>query len=147
MNAELMDRVRMAVEVQTCARRMEEAAVEYELACETCAQTAGDASAWCGSDDVAELAGVSETLGERLAEARDCARDVYRAAVCVADGVIGEAMKEMTDRERLEAWAVLIHGVAPEVDVMDSEGRMLARGRSVRKARSRRRNRQGGAHG
>ena len=147
MNAELMDRVRMASEVQACARRVETAAVEYELACEACVQAAGDASAWCGSDDVAELAGVSETLGERLADARDCARDVYRAAACVADGVIGEAMKEMTDRERLEAWGMLIHNVVPDVDVLDSEGRMLAKGRSVRKARSRRRNRQGGAHG
>ena len=147
MNAELMDRLRTAVEVQACARRVEKAAVEYELACEECAQASGEASAWCKGEDAAELAEVSETLGARLADARDCARDVYRAAVCVADGVIGDAMREMTDRERLEAWAVLIHGVAPEVDVLDSEGRMLAKGRSVRRVRSRRRNRQGGVHG
>lgn len=147
MNAEQMDRLKMAVEVQAMARKVQDVAVDYELALETCVQKAGVASAWCLGEDCAELAGVSETLGERLTDARDCARDVCRAAVCIADGVIGETMKGMTDRERLEAWGVLIHSVVPKVDVMDSEGRMLAKGRSVRRASSRSRKRQGGVHG
>ena len=139
MNAELMNRLKTAVDVQAMARKARDAAVDYELAIETCVQKAMDASAWCPGEECADLAEVSETLGGRMTDARDCARDVYRAAVCIADGVIGEAMKGMTDRERLEAWGVLIHGAVPEVDVMDSDGRMLAKGRSVCRCRSRRR--------
>ena len=146
MDAEIMDRLELAARVQASARRVEDAAVEYAMACEACAQEAGEASAWCRGEDAAELAGVSETLGERLAEARETARDLHRAAWCVADGVIGEAMRGMTDRGRLEAWGMLIHNAVPEVDVLDSEGRMLVRGRRVRRPRSRRRTRQGGAH-
>lgn len=147
MNAARMDRLKTACDVQAKLRRMEEAAVEFDLACEALHDAAMDASEWCPDEDRAELASVSETLGTRLAGARDVARDLRRAAICVADGVIGGAMKEMSDRERLEAWGVLIHSAVPEVDVMDVEGRMLAKGRSVRRVRSRRRNRQGGVHG
>lgn len=103
MDAEMLDRMELAARVQACAKRVEEAAVDYELACEACAQTAGEASAWCRSEDCAELAEVSETLGERLAEARETARDLHRAAWCVADGVQATAVEALTpeDRERL----------------------------------------------
>lgn len=139
MDAEKMNRLKVACDVQAKLKRMEAAAVEYAMACEALHDAAVDASAWCREEDCAELAEVSETLGGRLAGARDTARDLRRAAICVADGVIGGAMREMTDRERLEAWGVLIHGAVPEVDVMDSDGRMLAKGRSVCRVSSRRR--------
>ena len=99
MDAELMDRMELAARVQACARRVEDAAVEYAMACEACAQTAGEASAWCRGEDAAELAGVSETLGERLAETRETARDPHRAAWRVADGVGAEAREAMSPED------------------------------------------------
>lgn len=146
MDAARMDMMRAACDVQDGLRRLEAAAVEFDLACEAVHDAATGASEWCRDEDRAELASVSEALGGRLADVRETVRDLRRAAVCVADGVIGEAMGGMSDRERLEAWGMLIHSAVPEVDVMDSEGRMLAKGRRIRRVRSRRRNRQGGAH-
>ncbi len=99
MDAELMDRLELAARLQASARRVEDAAVEYAMACEACAQEAGEASAWCRGEDAAELASVSETLGERLAEARETARDLHRAAWCVADGVVAEAVDAMGPEE------------------------------------------------
>ena len=103
MDAEMMDRMELAARVQACARRVEEAAVDYELACEACAQEAGEASAWCRGEDVAELEAVTAGLGRRLQDARETARDLHRAAWCVADGVVAEAMDAMSpeDGERL----------------------------------------------
>lgn len=108
MDAELMDRLELAARVQACAKRVEDAAVELAMACEACAQEAGEASAWCRSEDCAGLAGVSETLGARLADARETARDLHRAAWCVADGVVSEAVEAMSPEDRAEladAWA------------------------------------------
>lgn len=99
MDAEIMDRLELAARVQASARRVEDAAVEYAMACEACAQEAGEASAWCRGEDATELAGVSETLGERLVEARETARDLHRAAWCVADGVVAEAMEAMSPED------------------------------------------------
>ena len=78
------------------------------MACEACAQTAGEASAWCGEDDRAELAEVAGTLGLRMADARECARDLHRAAWCVADGIVAAAVDAMSpgDADELaNAWA------------------------------------------
>lgn len=147
MDAARMNMMKAACDVQAGMRRLEDAAVEFDLACEAVHDATTDASEWCRDEDRAELASVSETLGGRLADVRETVRELRRAAVCVADGVIGEAMGGMSHRERLEAWGMLIHSAVPEVDVMDVEGRMLAKGRSVRRVRSRRRNRQGGVHG
>lgn len=146
MDAAKKDMMKAACDVQAGLKRLEAAAVEFDLACEAVHDAATGASEWCRDEDRAELASVSESLGGRLADVRETARDLRRAAVCVADGVIGEAMRGMTDRGRLEAWGMLIHNAVPEVDVLDSEGRMLVRGRRVRRPRSRRRTRQGGAH-
>lgn len=147
MDAARMNMMKAACDVQDGLRRLEDAAAEFDLACEAVHEAATDASEWCRDEDRAELASVSEAMGGRLADVRETVRELRRAAVCVADGVIGEAMGGMSHRERLEAWGMLIHSAVPEVDVLDSEGRMLARGRSVRRVRSRRRNRQGGVHG
>ena len=133
MDAELMDRMELAARVQACAKRVEEAAVDYELACEACAQEAGEASAWCRGDDAAELAGVSETLGERLAEARETARDLPRAAWCVADGVQTAAMEAMSpeDAERL-ADAVAAAMTPAEFGTLDAETQEAVRERRGR---------------
>lgn len=133
MDAELMDRMELAARVQASARRVEDAAVEYAMACEACAQEAGEASAWCRSEDCAELAGVSETLGERLAEARETARDLHRAAWCVADGVVAEAMDAMApeDGERL-ADAVAAAMTPREFDALDAETQEAVRERRGR---------------
>lgn len=133
MDAELLDRLDMAARVQACARRVEDAAVEYAMACEACAQEAGEASAWCRSEDCAELAGVSETLGERLAEARETARDLHRAAWCVADGVVAEAMEAMApeDAERM-ADAVAAAMTPAEFDALDAETQEAVRERRGR---------------
>lgn len=103
MDAELMDRLELAARVLASARRVEDAAVEYAMACEACAQDAGEALAWCRGEDAAGLAEVSQTLGERLADARETARNLHRAAWCVADGVVAEAMDAMSpeDGERM----------------------------------------------
>ena len=133
MYAELMDRMELAARVQTSAKRVEEAAVEYELACEACAQTAGEASAWCRGEDCAELAEVSETLGERLAEARETARDLHRAAWCVADGVQAVAVEALTpeDRERL-ADAMAAAMTPAEFGKLDAETQEAVRERRGR---------------
>ena len=133
MDAELMDRLELAARVQASARRVEDAAVEYAMACEACAQEAGEASAWCRGEDAAELAGVSETLGERLAEARETARDLHRAAWCVADGVVAEAMDAMgpEDGERL-ADAVAAAMTPAEFGKLDAETQEAVRERRGR---------------
>ena len=133
MDAELMDRMDLAARVQACARRVEDAAVEYAMACEACAHEAGEASAWCRGEDAAELAGVSETLGERLAEARETARDLHRAAWCVADGVVAEAMDAMDpeDGERL-ADAVAAAMTPAEYETLDAETQEAVRERRGR---------------
>lgn len=133
MDAEIMDRLDLAARVQASARRVEEAAVELALACEACAQTAGEASAWCGSEDAEELASVSETLGGRLAEARETARDLHRAAWCVADGVVAEAKASMApeDAERL-ADAVAAAMTPAEFRTLDAETQEAVRERRGR---------------
>ena len=133
MDAEMMDRMELAARVQACAKRVEEAAVDYELACEACAQEAGEASAWCRGEDAAELAGVSETLGERLAEARETARDLHRAAWCVADGVVAEAMDAMgpEDAERM-ADAVAAAMTPADFEALDAETQEAVRERRGR---------------
>ena len=133
MDAEMMDRMELAARVQACAKRVEEAAVDYELACEACAQEAGEASAWCRGEDAAELAGVSETLGERLAEARETARDLHRAAWCVADGVVAEAMDAMSpeDTERM-ADAVAAAMTPRDFEALDAETQEAVRERRGR---------------
>ena len=133
MDAEIMDRLELAARVQASARRVEDAAVEYAMACEACAQEAGEASAWCRGEDVAELAGVSETLGERLAEARETARDLHRAAWCVADGVQTAAMEAMSpeDAERL-ADAVAAAMTPAEFGTLDAETQEAVRERRGR---------------
>ena len=80
MDAEMMDRMELVARVQACARRVEKAAVDCELACEACAHEAGEASAWCRGEDVAELAEVSQTLGERLAETSTVSHGASRTA-------------------------------------------------------------------
>lgn len=133
MDAELMDRLDLAARLQASARRVEDAAVELAMACEACAQTAGEASAWCRGEDCAELAEVSETLGERLAEARETARDLHRAAWCVADGVQAVAVEALTpeDRERL-ADAVAATMTPREFDALDAETQEAVRERRGR---------------
>lgn len=137
MDAELMDRMELAARLQASARRVEDAAVELAMACEACAQTAGEASAWCRSEDCAGLAEVSETLGERLAEARETARDLHRAAWCVADGVVAEAMDAMNpeDGERLAdavADAVAAAMTPAEFGKLDAETQEAVRERRGR---------------
>ena len=130
MDAEIMDRLELAAKVQASARRVEDAAVEYAMACEACAQEAGEASAWCRGEDAAELASVSETLGGRLAEARETARDLHRAARCVADGVTAAAMEAMSpeDRETVcNAWAAAM--TPREFDALDAETQEAVRAR------------------
>ena len=133
MDAEMMDRMELAARVQACARRVEEAAVDYELACEACAQEAGEASAWCRGEDVAELEAVTAGLGRRLQDARETARDLHRAAWCVADGVVAEAMDAMSpeDGERL-ADAVAAAMTPREFDALDAETQEAVRERRGR---------------
>ena len=133
MDAEMLDRMELAAIVQASARRVEDAAVELAMACEACAQEAGEASAWCRSEDCAELAGVSETLGERLADARETARDLHRAAWCVADGVVAEAMDAMSpeDAERM-ADAVAAAMTPAEFGKLDAETQEAVRERRGR---------------
>ena len=133
MDAELMDRMELAARVQASARRVEDAAVELAMACEACAQEAGEASAWCRGEDAAELAEVSETLGARLADARETARDLHRAAWCVADGVVAEAMDAMSpeDAERM-ADAVAAAMTPAEFDALDAETQEAVRERRGR---------------
>lgn len=130
MDAEMMDRLELAARLQASARRVEDAAVEYAMACEACTQTAGEASAWCRGEDCAELAEVSETLGERLAEARETARDLHRAAWCVADGVVAEAVEAMSpeDRETVcNAWAAAMTPAEYETLDADMQAAVLVR--------------------
>lgn len=133
MDAEIMDRMELAARVQACARRVEEAAVEYALACEACAQEAGEASAWCRGDDAAELEAVTAGLGRRLQDARETARDIHRAAWCVADGVVAEAMDAMSpeDAERL-ADAVAAAMTPRDFDALDAETQEAVRERRGR---------------
>lgn len=133
MDAELMDRMELAARVQASARRVEDAAVELAMACEACAQEAGEASAWCRSEDCAELASVSETLGERLAEARETARDIHRAAWCVADGVVAEAMDAMSPEDAESMADAMADAMTPaEFGKLDAETQETVRERRGR---------------
>lgn len=133
MDAEMLDRLELATRLQASARRVEDAAVDLAMACEACAQEAGEASAWCRSEDCAELAGVSETLGARLADARETARDLHKAAWCVADGVVAEAVEAMSPEDRAEladAWAASM--TPAEYGALDAEAQEDVRERRGR---------------
>lgn len=133
MDAELMDRMELAARVQACARRVEDAAVEYAMACEACAQEACEASVWCRGEDCAELEAVTAGLGRRLQDARETARDLHRAAWCVADGVVAEAMDAMApeDAERM-ADAVAAAMTPAEFGKLDAETQEAVRERRGR---------------
>lgn len=133
MDAEMLDRMELAARLQASARRVEDAAVEYAMACEACAQMAGEASAWCRGEDAAELASVSETLGERLAEARETARDLHRAAWCVADGVVAEAVEAMSPEEAERMADAVAAAMTPaEFRALDAETQEAVRERRGR---------------
>lgn len=130
MEDAMMDRLRIASDLQARIRRVEDAAVEYALACEACAQKAGEASAWCKGEDSAELEAVAAGLGSRMADARETARDLHRAASCVADGVIAAAMEAMSpeDRETVcNAWAASMTPAEYETLDADMQAAVLVR--------------------
>ena len=130
MEDAMMDRLRIASDLQARIRRVEDAAVEYALACEACAQTAGEASAWCKGEDSAELEAVTAGLGSRMADARETARDLHRAASCVADGVIAAALEAMSpeDRETVcNAWAAAMTPAEYETLDADMQAAVLVR--------------------
>ena len=133
MDAEMMDRLELAARVQAGARRVEDAAVELAMACEACAREAGEASAWCRREDCAELEAVTAGLGRRLQDARETARDIHRAAWCVADGVVAEAMEAMSpeDGERM-ADAVAAAMTPAEFGKLDAETQEAVRERRGR---------------
>ena len=70
MEDAMMDRLRIASDLQARIRRVEDAAVEYALACEACAQKAGEASAWCKGEDSAVVLRSPEHRADEISTVR-----------------------------------------------------------------------------
>ena len=133
MDAKMMDRLELAARVQASARRVADAAEEWCMACEACAQTAGEASAWCGDEDRAGLEEVAQTLGLRMADARECARDLHRVAWCVADGVVAGAVDAMGPEDVEEMADAVADAMTPrEFEALDAETQEAVRERRGR---------------
>ena len=124
MNATLLDRLRTAGALQACARRVDKAAMEYEMACDACQGLALEVSAWCQEEDCAGLVPAFRTMKERIADARGFARDLCRGASCIADAVTHETLKAMTQDEREEFGDAVIRVMSREAfERLDEEDR------------------------
>lgn len=123
MRAAMLRRLWIASDLQGRARKLEEAAVEYAMACEACHGGAVDASEWCGEDARAELEAVTEGLARRMQDARETARDLHKAASCIADGVLEAAVRDMEPDEAAELADAMdrseADGTASLLDEMD----------------------------
>ena len=126
MNATLLDRLRTAGALQACARRVDKAAMEYEMACDACQGLALEVSAWCSKGACAGLVPAFRTMKARIEDARGFARDLCRGASCIAEAVTHETLVAMTPDEREEFGDAVIRVMSREAfERLDEEVTLL----------------------